>query len=809
MYATASSDLGASGPSSVDKENVAQSFQQQIQIMYVGGSIPGSAGLGRGGCGGNGESAGMMDLCRPTVEGVEYLLDQVDDTGSTRLHLACRENPERVYALLDLGSNPCVRNNFGDTPLHCVATAELVDAMLQSGAYINARNGSGATPLVAAVRRGDVAVVTALLTAGADPTPRDSGGVSALDHACLSQNELLVRAMVGSGRVDVMSANKHGLTALHLVEGKALVDALVDAGANVRARDMGGRTALHYVCSKSNFTICALLSRGANINDVDSKLQTPLHRVTRGRDYPELVNFLLQKGADVLAQREDGKTPLHLAVQRGRVAVTKLLMAAGADPAFQSAGGTSSLMLAASNGYPCIVSMIIARGMDVNTADSIGQTPLHFSAHRGFFRVSQVLVAAGADPTLRTAGGRSVLDVAATHGRAEIVRMFVRRGIDVTTTDDLGQTPLHLAARHGRAAVTQVLLTAGANPLVRDSRERTPLDFAVKYGRLGVVGKFIEAGVDVNDASSGRNQTPLHFAVTEGFVAITQALVVAGADSNLRDSSDASPLDIAAGKGKLDLVNVMIQSGGADVTSCDSVGWTALHHSAKGGHGAVASALIRAGASVVVRNMTDASPLDVAAGFGREGVVRLLLNSGVDASEADVNGFTALHVADNENIVDMLIGAGADVNAQTVPGTTPLMYHAIDIPVVRTLLRHGALVNLRDNQGQTVLHMASHEAHMEGIVKVVDVLLKAGVDETILDDEQRRAEDCFDEESVFAVEARRLMRSAPMDRSWRRRGLLLMCMGLGSCDDNNVLAACLVDAREEVQGVFRTIVGYL
>ena len=798
--------VGASG----DLGPIAQNLQQQLRIMCAGGSIPGSGVMvvGGGGVGDDdGDGTNIMDL-----SGLEYILGQVDENGNTRLHIACLEDPDSVCALLDLSADPCVRNNAGDTPLHCVRTAPLVDVMVHGGADISARNIDGCTPLHVAVKRGNVDVARALLVAGSDPSLRDNRGTSVLDHACLRQNEAMVHALLSVERVDVTSADKNGITALHLVEGKALVDALVDAGADVNAKDNGGRTALHFVCSKSNITVCALLHRKAEVNMVDDKMQTPLHRVSRGGDRPALVKFLLSKGANVHAQRYDGKTPLHLAVQWGRVATAKVFMDAGADPLLMSAGGTSSLTVAASYGHSRLVWEILKRGVDVNISDSIGQTPLHHSVYRNRVSASKVLLVAGADPTLRTASGRSVMDVASTHGRVQIVKILLQRGFDVTAVDyTLGHTPLHLAAKYGRLDVARLLLKAGADPLVRDNRERTPLDFAVKYGHQSLVSTFIATGIDVNNASATRMHTPLHFAVMEGFVKITKALVVAGANPDLRDSNEASSLDLAASKGNVDVVDIMIESGEADVTACDNEGWTSLHHSAKGGHEAVTISLIRAGADPMARNSSDASPLDVAVGFGQKSVVQLLLDSGADVAEVDGQGFTPLHLAECESIIDLLVHAGADVDAQTVYGSTPLMYHMVNVGLVRALLRHGARVNIQDSTGQTALHMASSETDVPAIVEVVDVLLKAGADETILDGDQRRAEDYFDGTSVYAEESRKLIRSAPRDRAWRRRGHLLMCMSLGCCveDKAKSVEAWMVDAKEEVVGVFRMIVGYI
>ena len=74
-----------------------------------------------------------------------------DENGSSPLHIACREDFETTCKLLDLNADPMARNDKGDTPLHYVASAEMIDVMLQSGADINAQNSQQRTPLHIAV----------------------------------------------------------------------------------------------------------------------------------------------------------------------------------------------------------------------------------------------------------------------------------------------------------------------------------------------------------------------------------------------------------------------------------------------------------------------------------------------------------------------------------------------------------------------------------------------------------------------------------------------------------------------------------
>jgi ankyrin repeat protein len=73
----------------------------------------------------------------------------------------------------------------------------------------------------------------------------------------------------------------------------------------------------------------AELDKGADVNAKDEQGYTPLHNAAEG--HKEIVELLIAKGADVNAKDESGGTPLLAAARYGRKEVAKLLITAGAD----------------------------------------------------------------------------------------------------------------------------------------------------------------------------------------------------------------------------------------------------------------------------------------------------------------------------------------------------------------------------------------------------------------------------------------------------------------------------------------------
>jgi ankyrin repeat protein len=152
--------------------------------------------------------------------------------------------------------------------------------------------------------------------------------------------------------------------------------------------------------------------------------------------------------------------------------------------------------------------------------------------------------------------------------------------------------------------------------------------------------------------------------------------------------------------------------------------------------------LLGQGAQANSRMVMDKTPLMLACQEGKSRVARILLqHMGAQAlEETDANGRTALHSAaswGHEKTVALLLKEGAPVNSRMIDGATPHMLacQGGHLRVVRVLLHHmGAqALHQRDDHGKTALHWAVEKGHHEA----VKLLLLAGADPTITDNEGR------------------------------------------------------------------------
>ena len=133
-------------------------------------------------------------------------------------------------------------------------------------------------------------------------------------------------------------------------------------------------------------------------------------------------------------------------------------------------------------------------------------------------------------------------------------------------------------------------------------------------------------------------------------------------------------------------------------------------------------------------NKVKHTPLMIAAIRGHINALTLLIKHGADVDLQDSDGYKALHFAVygsdiSSEIFSCLIGIGADVNARTNNGVTPLMIAAEEghINAVTSLVKCGVNVHLQDKDGQTALHHAM-QSPQTSICEVLSCLIKNGAD---------------------------------------------------------------------------------
>lgn len=541
---------------------------------------------------------------------------------------------------------------------------------------------------------------------------------------------------------------------------------------------------------------------------------SPLHVAAQLGQY-QIARALLLHGVDRAALDRDGRTPLHLAARGGHLAVVDLILSAGTSADYvnlrcygdgdrDDIEGETALDLAAGSGHADVVKSLLGHGAAVGASDAGGLTALHRVAAAvnmkcclGAARSIDVLAEHGADLNATDEEGRTALHHAAKHGRSETVLALFGHGADVNALDEQGLTPLHVATDFSHVAIAKALLAAGADVNRRwGSAEHGALGMATNHFGGEVLRAMLAYGVDTNECGA-TGSTSLHAAAVRNNADAIDVLAEKGGSVDVLNLDSRTPLHVASFWDSPEAIMALVKHG-ADVNKADILGLVPLTIAARNCSCAAMEALLSAGADASIQFQFygySFALIEVTAFWENAGAMKALINHGADVDAMGELGSPLMISAFRNNVdaVGVLLEAGACANAaQKASGHTSLHLairstDGMCCDTVRALLRKGADADAADAGGNSPLHWAAKLGGTAMSSKIVDILLRHGADETRANafghtaieviGMDRKGSQFLHEE---AGQVRALLKNAPADRAWRRRGILVMCRALAS-----------------------------
>ena len=247
---------------------------------------------------------------------------------------------------------------------------------LQSGAVVETRTPLGESALHSTAEFGHIRTIELLLHRGADINSETSLRCTPLLYAIRGE------------RADVTK---------FLLDHGAYIDGHL-------ADSIYTTTAITQSLYGSTSTITKmLLERGADVNlrDVEAHGGTLLHVVSRnqsGGSQTEKIKLLLEHGADLEADDEDGKTPLAAAAEDYTHEALPILLERGAQLEARDYKGRTPLGAAVCNNNTLGVQILLEKGANLETRDDRGHSPLVLAVRQGHLEMVRYLLSAGADP---------------------------------------------------------------------------------------------------------------------------------------------------------------------------------------------------------------------------------------------------------------------------------------------------------------------------------------------------------------------------------------------------------------------------
>jgi ankyrin repeat protein len=539
----------------------------------------------------------------------------------------------------------------------------------------------------------------------------------------------------------------------------AHIKELLAAGAEIDCANEEGETVLMRAARSDQLkTVKALIGLHARVNARDKSGRTALFYAFMGNGQynptPQMIEVLLDAGAEINAVSKYGETPLKMALtlqSQSALSLQQSMRAAEAGHYYigeilqrtlttdkaalvallKQRGARAGLAEAAFSGDSDTIQSLLRNGADIHS--SAVTSALETAIRIEDPGVVKLLLAAGADPNARDREGMSLLMQAVGEGRLPIVQAILDGGAKITPQDSY--RVLMLVNGQSQDAILKLLLDRGAKIDARGPHGRTMLmavargysEWVPRGGNTYRPAKRPPTGF-IRVASNGLGFGEGDYIIgrsPEEEDATLKTLIDRGADVNARDKDGLTALMLAAEEDS-DRVVKTLNACGADVNRRDNWGATALAWVAgtpapqmpenwqgadmEEQHRAIIRDLRKAGAHI---DLAEALLLD---DFP---TVRAMLAAGCDTTGRGPNGESLLMIAAKKgqnDIVQDLLDRGGDVNTHDRYKTTPLMIAAErgHTETIQLLLAHGAEVNARDFEGRTALMLAIRGQYPQG-----------------------------------------------------------------------------------------------
>lgn len=173
---------------------------------------------------------------------------------------------------------------------------------------------------------------------------------------------------------------------------------------------------------------------------------------------PQDIIFCIEDCPNIDAKDDlDGETALFQAVKNGHKEVVEMLINAGADIDKQDTYGNTALLQAAYKGYKEIVELLLEKGADVNIKSNGSDTALLMAVQEDYSDIIDLLLKNHADINVQNGLGDTPLIEAAASGNARVVMLLLKKGANIRIKNKNGDTALMAAFKGCRLAIVRLL----------------------------------------------------------------------------------------------------------------------------------------------------------------------------------------------------------------------------------------------------------------------------------------------------------------------------------------------------------------
>ncbi|UKZ76961.1 hypothetical protein TrVFT333_004677 [Trichoderma virens FT-333] len=419
----------------------------------------------------------------------------------------------------------------------------------------------------------DTALRTPIWWAACRGKSRDFSGWTSLNVAAQLGNKAIFDLLIENG-ADIEASDKNCRTPLATAALYGHMNAvkwLVEKGANIEAKDRKKRTPLMLaIIGKHEEVVRYFIEKGAPMAATDDDKQLLISMAIHGKLKSIIDNFLLDGVCIDACMANNKHTPLTQAINEGDDDIVDWLIEKGANLDNCNGHGKTPLIAAIESGNKAIIQLLVDKGAGLDFQGNDGYTPLIFATKQNRQDIMELLISKGAklEAKYNTSPSRRLYTFVGN------VRLL-NAALPAREDDIGGCTALSIAAMFGYLGATRLLLSSKANVEARDHLHRTPLMLAARFGQLEVVQLLLDSNADL-EAEDKYQHTALVLAACGGSGPTIKILVDKKANVEHRGLSGRTALHNAVDKGKLDAVKVLLASNGVRVDAKDNFGRTPL-----------------------------------------------------------------------------------------------------------------------------------------------------------------------------------------------------------------------------------------
>ncbi|XP_066945557.1 transient receptor potential cation channel subfamily A member 1 homolog isoform X1 [Macrobrachium rosenbergii] len=544
-----------------------------------------------------------------------------------------KESQERLCKVNILSENYCVQRDLNQS-LHQLAELGKTDTVrikLKEGFCPNKLDGDQLAPLHYAARYNHAEAVRLLLEYGADVNIKGQDERTPLHYAVRSRQQLRQEAS------QIQTGTEYKPVS------ESMIILLKNKGADVNAQDKYGQTPLHFAAMIGNMSAAKdlVVTCGAQVQIEDAQNMTPLI-VAASHGHLEIVSLFLEVISVDFRQSDASKqTALHHAAKGGHDSVVEFLLDKTEGLAYfkdflegQDTKRKTPLYHAAGNGHVKVVSLLLTAGANVKAETVTMATPLHAAASVGNVDIITLITDACAKQNVywdvQDIFQRTPLMNAVAGNHTEAIKLLLNKRANIRQTDMNQATPLLIAAQNGHASALQILLERGANPKAVDKFDRSAIYHCAEQGKTDALEVLFESKLFpflLIDEVDCYGQPPLHAAVMKGHMDTMTFLLNHGAVPDTKNEEQNTVLHIASKRGYVCMVQALLPYSCTMLNAENEDLDTPLHLACKWGHEEVVRLLLEAGADVKATNSSSSTPLHLAAFKGHVGCCHLLLDS--------------------------------------------------------------------------------------------------------------------------------------------------------------------------------------